>query len=92
VDAQALGHRLVDRDQELPELGRAVLAVDLADDGPVGDAGRGEKGGDAVPDIVVVRRSGMPGIIGSTGDDRSSAWIWLFSSTHPPTAFSGGLW
>src|SRR5450631_4222364 len=34
----------------------------------------------------------MPGIIGSTGDDRSSAWIWLFSSTHSTTAFSGGLW
>src|SRR5580704_17252559 len=34
----------------------------------------------------------MPGIIGSTGWDRSSAWIWLFSSTHSTTAFSGGLW
>src|SRR5436190_20164148 len=34
----------------------------------------------------------MPGIIGSTGDDRSSAWIWLFSSTHSTTALSGGLW
>src|SRR5215467_8374689 len=34
----------------------------------------------------------MPGIIGSTGRDRSSAWIWLFSSTHSTTAFSGGLW
>jgi hypothetical protein len=31
----------------------------------------------------------MPGIIGSTGDDLSSAWIWLFSSTHSTTAFSG---
>src|SRR5437667_72531 len=34
----------------------------------------------------------MPGIIGSTGDDRSRAWIWLFSSTHSTTALSGGLW
>src|ERR1017187_6177218 len=34
----------------------------------------------------------MPGIIGSTGWDRSRAWIWLFSSTHSTTAFSGGLW
>jgi len=39
-----------------------------------------------------MRRSGMPGIIGSTGWDRSSAWIWLFSSTHSTTARSGGLW
>src|SRR5215472_13957674 len=34
----------------------------------------------------------MPGIIGSTGWDRSSAWIWLFSSSHNTTARSGGLW
>src|SRR5450755_4245037 len=34
----------------------------------------------------------MPGIIGSTGWERSSAWIWLFSSTHSTTAFSGGSW
>src|SRR6201986_3765083 len=34
----------------------------------------------------------MPGIIGSTGWDRSRAWIWLFSSPHSTTAFSGGLW
>jgi myo-inositol-1(or 4)-monophosphatase len=39
-----------------------------------------------------VRRSDMPGIIGSTGWDRSSAWIWLFSSTHSTTALSGGSW
>jgi hypothetical protein len=31
----------------------------------------------------------MPGIIGNTGWDRSSACIWLFSSTHSTTAFSG---
>src|SRR5512143_1923226 len=34
----------------------------------------------------------MPGIIGSTGWERSRAWIWLFSSTHSTTALSGGLW
>src|SRR5678815_856552 len=32
----------------------------------------------------------MPGIIGSTGWERSSAWIWDFSSTHNTTAASGG--
>src|ERR1035441_7449519 len=36
-----------------------------------------------------VRRPGMPGIIGSTGWDRSRAWIWDFSSTHSTTARSG---
>src|SRR4051812_22139466 len=34
----------------------------------------------------------MPGIIGSTGCDRSRACTWDFSSTHNTTAFSGGLW
>src|SRR3954452_7163743 len=32
----------------------------------------------------------MPGIIGNTGAERSSAWIWAFSSTHSTNAFSGG--
>ena len=30
--------------------------------------------------------------IGSTGWERSRAWIWAFSSTHSTTALSGGLW
>ncbi len=34
----------------------------------------------------------MPGIIGCTGWERSSAWIWLFSPTQSTTARSGGLW
>ena len=37
-----------------------------------------------------MRRSGSPGIIGSTGADRSSAWIWDFSSTQSTSARSGG--
>ena len=37
-----------------------------------------------------MRRSGSPGIIGSTGADRSRAWIWDFSSTQSTSAFSGG--
>src|SRR5215211_3337991 len=38
------------------------------------------------------RRSGIPGIIGSTGCERSNTWIWAFSSTHNTTALSGGWW
>jgi hypothetical protein len=34
----------------------------------------------------------MPGIIGSTGWDRSKACTCVFSSTHSTTARSGGLW
>jgi hypothetical protein len=37
------------------------------------------------------RFSGMPGIIGSTGWDRSSACTWDFSSAHSTTACSGGF-
>src|SRR3954447_24813902 len=37
-----------------------------------------------------VRRSGIPGIIGKTGCSRSSAWIWLFSSTLSTSARLGG--
>jgi hypothetical protein len=37
-----------------------------------------------------IRRSGRPGIIGSTGAVRSRAWIRDFSSTQSTRAFSGG--
>src|SRR5215213_9751850 len=36
-----------------------------------------------------MRRSGMPGASGKIGWVRSSAWIWLFSSTHNTMALSG---
>ena len=32
-----------------------------------------------------------PGFIGNDGCVRSSAWIWLFWSTHSTIAFSGGF-
>ncbi|CAM5227224.1 hypothetical protein SHIRM173S_09912 [Streptomyces hirsutus] len=40
--------------------------------------------------LVGLRRSGTPGTIGSTGWDRSRAWIRDFSSMHSTRAFSGG--
>jgi hypothetical protein len=91
MDVQRLRHGLVDRGQELLELGGAMLTMQLADDGPVGDVERRGQAGDAVALVVVVRRSGVPGSIASTGWERSSAWIWDFSSTHNTTARSGGL-
>jgi hypothetical protein len=67
-----------------------VTTVDLADHGAIGDVERGEQAGDPVTDVVVAASfAGMPGIIGSTGCDRSSAWTWLFSSVHSTTALSG---
>jgi len=42
--------------------------------------------------LVVVRHgAGAAFFIGSPGWVRSSAWIWLFSSTDSTNAFSGGL-
>jgi hypothetical protein len=40
VHVQLRGHGLIDRDQELAELDRAVLAVQRGDDTAVGDGGR----------------------------------------------------
>jgi len=45
VDVQRLRHRLVDRGQKLLELAGAVLAVQLADDGPISDVERREQAG-----------------------------------------------
>src|SRR5207247_8362787 len=53
VDVQIGGYGFVDCDQELLELGRPVLAVQLADDRTVGDVERGEQAGDPVTDVVV---------------------------------------
>ncbi len=37
-----------------------------------------------------LRRSTWPGCFGKSGCERSSAWIWLFSSTHRARARWGG--
>ena len=38
-----------------------------------------------------MRLSAWPGLIGNSGRVRSSAWIWVFSSTHRTNALSGGF-
>ncbi|WP_372455795.1 hypothetical protein [Nonomuraea sediminis] len=45
MDVQRGRDRLVDRGQELSELGGAVMAVQLADDGAVFDVEGGEQAG-----------------------------------------------
>jgi hypothetical protein len=45
----------------------AVSAVQLAGHGAVFDVEGGEQASDAVAGVLVGARSGMPGIIGSTG-------------------------
>jgi hypothetical protein len=51
---------------------------------------RGEQGGGAVPLVVMRHGLAAPGLIGSPGWVRSSAWIWLFSSIDSTTACAGG--
>jgi hypothetical protein len=61
VDVQFRRDGLVDRGQELAELGRAVLAVQLADHGAVGDVEGGKQAGDAVPEVAVAAPLGHAG-------------------------------
>jgi len=58
-------------------------------DGAGGDVQRGEQGGGG-PDVVVVRRCGTNGRIGTIGAVRSNAWICDYSSNNSTNAFSGG--
>lgn len=53
VDVQLGRDGLVDGAQELQVLGGPVAAVELADDGAVGDIEGGERTGSAVPGVVV---------------------------------------
>jgi hypothetical protein len=90
MDVQRRGHGLVDRGQELLELGGAMLTVQLADDGPVGDVERREQAGDAVALVVVGAALGPARQHRQHRLGAVQAWIWAFSSTHSTTARSGG--
>src|ERR1019366_178910 len=60
VNVQLRRDRLVDLDEEFPELGGAVAAVQGADDGAVVDVERGEQAGDTVPVVVAGAPFGHP--------------------------------
>jgi hypothetical protein len=80
----------VDLVEEADELLMPVAAHALADDLAIEHVQRGEQGGSAVALIIMVIVPQRPGLIGSPGCVRSSAWIWLFSSTDSTSACSGG--
>ena len=84
------GRVAVDGLQEPQELLMPVPALGLPDHLAGRHVQRGEQARGAVPDVVVGLPCGAPGIIGSTGAVRSSACIWLFSSTASTMAPSGG--
>ena len=58
-----------------------AVALHAADDRAVEHAERGEQRGGAVPLVIVCQVWQRPGLSGSPGWVRSSAWIWLFSSS-----------
>ncbi len=78
--------------QELQELVVAVPGIaGIGGDLPGSDLQRGEQRGGAVALVVIgLPGLGKPGRSASIGAVRSSAWIWLFSSTDTTTAFAGG--
>jgi hypothetical protein len=76
--------------EEVAEVHGPVLGRQLADYLAGSGVQRGEQVHGAVPDVVVAAPLGYPGLIGSTGAVRCSAWICGFSSTAKTTAPSGG--
>ena len=64
------------------ELGGTVARLTFANDEAAGHIQRREQGARAKANIVVNSPLGHARIIDKTGCSRSSAWIWLFSSTQ----------
>ncbi len=90
VHLEVLGDLAVDELQEGQELLVAVAGQAQAHDLAGGGIEGGEEGGGPVA-LVVVRHGHRPALLhGKLGWVRSSAWIWLFSSTQSTTARSGG--
>ena len=63
----------------------------FADDRAVEHVQSRKQGGGAIALVVMGHRPARPFFIGNPGWVRSSAWIWLFSSTDSTRALSGGL-
>ena len=69
----------------------AVALHAASDDRAIQHIERREQRGRAVALVVVGHRAAAPvASCGSPGWVRSSAWIWLFSSTDRTTACAGG--
>ncbi len=86
VDQLAGRNRRFDGVEEADELLMAVTLHVAADDGSVEDIERSEQGGGAMALVVVGQVPARPFFIGRPGWVRSSAWIWLFSSTESTMA------
>jgi hypothetical protein len=91
VNCQFGGRSGVNNVEEANELLMAMAHHALVNDLAFEDVEGGEQGRGAVTFVVVGERTARPFLIGKPGWVRSSAWIWLFSSTDRTMAWSGGL-
>ena len=90
VDGRADRHLGLDGVEEADKLLVAVPRHVLADDAAVEHVEGGKQRGRAVP-LIVVRHGAEPSFFrAGPGWVRSSAWIWLFSSTDSTMAWAGG--
>ena len=90
VDSLSGRNLALDGLQEADEFLMAMALHVVADDRSVEDVHGREQGGRPVPLVIMGHGSGAAPIIGRPGWVRSSAWIWLFSSTESTTACAGG--
>jgi len=91
VNVELPGNVLLDVFEELKIFLVPMSLLALGEHFSVGDVQCGKQGCRPVALIVAVTPSTYPRPIGNMGCVRSRAWIWLFSSAHKTTAFSGGL-
>ena len=80
----------LDRVEEMDELLMPVALRVAADDGAIENIQGGEKCRGAVALVIMGHRAGTVLLHGRAGWVRSSAWIWLFSSTERTIAWAGG--
>ena len=86
MDQLASRDLALDGIEKADEFDVAVALHAAANYGAVEHAEGGEQRGGAVPLVIVRHGLAAPGVIGSPGWVRSSAWIWLFSSIDSTTA------
>ena len=84
-------HVAVDMLQKGQKLLVPVARATLGEHPTVGDVERGKQGCRAMSKVIVVNAIDIAEAKRQDRLVRSSAWIWLFSSTHNTTACSGGL-
>src|SRR5208283_2005521 len=91
VQFQLAGHCRVNGFKKAFEFGGAMAPVKLADYGAGLGVERGEQIDGAVTHVISAAALGLAGTHRQQQWLRSSAWIWVFSSTHNTNARSGGL-